>query len=88
MTRLVRALREPLVTAGGVVYRVRVCGVQRADGLWEAWVEFDPEDGASVLRTSRETTQPKLTDLMYWVGGLTPVYLEGALQRAIEPRAS
>ena len=84
MTRLVRELRDPLMTVDGVVYKVRVCGVQRADGLWEAWLEFYPDDGAAGLRTSRETTQPNLTDLVYWAGGLTPVYLEGALQRALD----
>jgi hypothetical protein len=84
MTGLVRELRDPVVTTDGVVYTVRVCGLQRADGLWEAWLEFDPDDGAPVLRTSRETTQPNLTDLVYWASGLTPVYLEGALQRALD----
>jgi hypothetical protein len=38
-----------------------------------------------VLRSARETTQPNLTDLEYWAQGLTPVYLEGALRRALEP---
>src|SRR4029450_11306906 len=32
----------------------------------------------------REATQPNLTDLRYWATGLTPVYLEGALARALE----
>jgi hypothetical protein len=38
-----------------------------------------------VLRSGRETTQPNLTNLEYWAQGLTPVYLEGALRRALEP---
>ena len=37
------------------------------------------------VRSGRETTQPNLTDLEYWAQGLTPVYLEGALRRALEP---
>ena len=38
------------------------------------------------LRSFRETTQPNLTDLRYWATGLTPVYLEGALERIL-PKA-
>ena len=37
------------------------------------------------LRSGRETTQPNLTDLEYWAQGLTPVDLEGALRRTLEP---
>ena len=35
------------------------------------------------VQSPRETTQPNLTDLNYWATGLTPVYLEGALARAL-----
>jgi hypothetical protein len=84
MALIVRAISEPLVTTGGGLYTARICGRRRSDGVWEGWVEYEPNDGSPVLRTPRETTQPKLTDLEYWAGGLTPVYLEGALERAIE----
>lgn len=40
-------------------------------------------DDGRVLRSGRETTQPNLTDLEYWATGVTPVYLEGALERAL-----
>jgi hypothetical protein len=85
MAIVIRSL-PPLVTADGAVYRTRICGRRRPDdGLWEGWIEFEPtRAGLPVLRTPRETTQPKLSDLRYWAGGLTPVYLEGALERAIE----
>jgi hypothetical protein len=82
MVSVVRSIREPLSTTNGGLYSVRICGRQRVDGRWEGWVEFESVDGA-VLRTPRETTQPKLSDLEYWAGGLAPVYLEGALNRAI-----
>ena len=36
--------------------------------------------------TDRETTQPNLRALEYWATGLTPAYLEGALDRALEAR--
>jgi hypothetical protein len=83
MALVVRAIRERLMTTGGGLYTARICGRRRSDGVWEGWVEYEPTDGSPVLRTPRETTQPKLTDLEYWAGGLTPVYLEGALERAI-----
>ena len=66
-------------------YWARVCGRARDDGLWEGWIEFEPIAGGSVVRTSRETTQPNFTDLLYWATGLTQVYLEGALARALSP---
>jgi hypothetical protein len=53
--------------------------------MWDGWIEFAPTDGGPVLRTPRETKQPKRTDLDYWAGGLSPAYLEGALERAIHP---
>lgn len=73
------------VTAEGVTYRARACGREMDDGRWEGWIEFESLDGASVLRSGRETTQPNRTDIAYWATGLTPVYLEGALDRALNP---
>jgi hypothetical protein len=66
----------------GSIYRARVCGRPRDDGTWEGWLEFDPIDLGATLQTPRETTQPNRADLEYWATGLTPVYLEGALDRA------
>lgn len=65
-------------------YSAQVCGRLNEDGLWDGWIEFTPVGGGEVLRTERETTQPNRADLEYWASGLTPVYLEGALQRAQE----
>jgi hypothetical protein len=36
------------------------------------------------LRTGQETTQPSRETLDYWAGGLEPVYLQGAMTRAID----
>lgn len=70
----------------GRSYVPRACGgEQAAGGLWEGWIEFVPSDGSTVLRTPRETQQPNRDDLLYWATGLTTVYLEGALRRALEP---
>jgi hypothetical protein len=76
----------PLVASDGKVYRARACGRDRDDGHWEAWFEFESVDGELVWRTPRETTQPNRRDLMYWATGISSVFLEGALQRAMEPR--
>jgi hypothetical protein len=55
-------------------------------GNWQGWIEFVPADlEAEPVRSPRETTQPNHADLTYWATGLTPVYLEGALRRALAP---
>ena len=57
MALVVRSFRETL-RFEGITYRVRACGRKREEGLWEGWLEFEPDDASPVLRTSRETTQP------------------------------
>jgi hypothetical protein len=72
--------------AEGTRWGPRACGGIAADGLWEGWIEFTPnDDSVDPVRTPRETAQPNRDDLMYWAQGLTQVYLEGALRRALEP---
>jgi hypothetical protein len=80
----VRSFAEPFTTPDGAVYRVRVAGRQSPEGSWEGWIEFEPADGSVTVRTPRETTQPGAGALEYWAYGLTPVYLQGALIRAID----
>lgn len=73
----------PTTDQAGVSYSVRVLGSQRRDGTWEGWLEFTPVLGTGeVLTTRQETTQPDFKALEYWAGGLEPVYLTGALERA------
>jgi hypothetical protein len=67
----------------GHEYRARACGRPLTSNTWEGWLEFVPDDGGPVIPSGRETTQPNLTDLEYWATGLTPVYLEGALERSL-----
>jgi hypothetical protein len=67
----------------GTTYVVRICGEERVDGTWEAWLEFHPTDRSQpVLTTDRETSQPHRAAVEYWAEGLEPMYLEGALARA------
>lgn len=89
MAQVVFTLSEAIRTTDGTSFMITVCGRERSDGTWEGWLEFAPDDASPVLQTRRETTQPNLTDLRYWASGLTAVYLEGALARALEipPRA-
>lgn len=72
-------------SAGGSRYAPRACARLGDDGLWEGWIEFTNVDSGAVTRTGRETTQPTRNDVMYWATGLSRVYLEGALARALTP---
>jgi hypothetical protein len=78
---------EPLLV-DRTQYRAQACGASMNDGLWEGWIEFIPLDGGALLRTGRETTQPNRTDTLYWATGLSPTYLEGALERALSPETT
>lgn len=66
-------------------YAPKACARIAEDGLWEGWLEFSDLDTGDVIRSGRETTQPSHADTMYWATGLTRVYLEGALARALVP---
>jgi len=88
MVTLVHQLSTPLRLAD-TVYVAEVWGERRDDGLWHGWIEFVPSDGGPVLSTGQETSQSNLEALTYWATGLEPVYLDGALARAIHnPRAA
>jgi hypothetical protein len=86
MAEVLVEFSEPVSGEDGAVYLARACGGEADDGLWQGWIEFTPADGGSPLRTGRETTQPNRQDTLYWATGLTAVYLEGALHRALTPR--
>ena len=69
----------------GARYAPRACARVADDGRWEGWIEFSDVETGAVIRSARETTQPSRDDAMYWATGLTRVYLEGALDRALAP---
>ena len=85
MAEVLAQFAEPLSTSDGSSYLAQACGAPNAGGLWEGWIEFIPSKGGRALRSSRETTQPNKTDAAYWASGLTMIYLEGALSRALNP---
>ena len=64
----------------------RACGRVGDKGFWEGWIEFTTP-GALVepVRTPRETEQSNRDALMFWAQGLTQIYLEAALVRALAP---
>jgi hypothetical protein len=76
---------DPIQSEEGTTYLARACAVQVSANSWHGWVEFEPVDGGAPARTPRETTQPNRADAHYWATGLTNVYLEGALRRALNP---
>jgi hypothetical protein len=86
MAEVLAEYRTRIVGPDRTTYVVRACGGPMGDGRWQAWLEFIPDDGGAILRTTRETTQPEREDALYWASGLEPVYLEGALSRALTPR--
>ena len=71
------------IEAEGTRFVPHVLARQRADGMWEAWIEFHPEQGGPIRATDRESTQPNRTAVEYWMSGLEPVYFEGAFERAV-----
>jgi hypothetical protein len=75
---------EPIAAPGGKTYLAQAVGKEIDGGHWDGWLEFQGvEDGLGALASGRETTQPNRKNLEYWAQGLTRVYLEGALHRAI-----
>jgi hypothetical protein len=87
MAEVLVEFETPVSAEDGTVYRARACGTESGDGTsrWEGWIEFVPVNGSKAIRTGRETTQPNRTGALYWASGLTSVYLEGALVRALKP---
>jgi hypothetical protein len=62
----------------------RACARVADDGLWEGLIEFLPTtSSAEPVRTGRETEQHDRGGVLYWAEGLTQIYLEGALNRAL-----
>jgi hypothetical protein len=75
---------DAVTSDNGKNYTARACGAEMG-GMWQGWIEFVPLGDGEAVRSARETTQPNRQDTVYWATGLTPVYLEGALHRALRP---
>ena len=77
--------QHPVVAEDGTRYEARACGGPMPGGTWQGWIEFVPFSAGEPVRTPRETTQPNRVDTEYWATGVSAVYLEGALRRALTP---
>jgi hypothetical protein len=84
MAKILVKFDAPIAAPGGKTYFAQAVGQEVDNGLWEGWLEFlGVEDGLDAFASDRETTQPNRGALEYWAQGLTMVYLEGSLNRAI-----
>jgi hypothetical protein len=85
MAEVLRSFDEPVADQLGR-YHARVVGRYAEDKMWEGWLEFQPLDhGGETVIGPVESRQPEREHLAYWAGGLTPVFVEGALHRAQHP---
>ena len=88
MAELIHTHSAHVSAPRGGRYEARVYAEPERGGTWKGWLEFHEISAGStgpaarVLRTGRETTQPNREAIDYWAGGLEPIYLEGALDRA------
>lgn len=65
------------------MFTAEVRGNRLTNGLWEAWLEFQPRVGGDPVRTPRETEQLSRGDLRFWAAGITRDQLKDALARAL-----
>lgn len=86
MAELLVAFQDVVLSPDGRGYAARAVGAELGGTMWQGWIEFAPADGGETVRSGRETTQPNREDTVYWATGLTAVYLEGALARALNPQ--
>lgn len=90
MAELIHTHSERVRTRAGATYEARIYAEPERGGTWKGWLEFYLVSGDTspsvpkVLRTGRETTQPNREAVDYWAGGIEPIYLEGAFDRAHE----
>ena len=84
MGELIHQFAEPVNAADGVAYVAQVWA--EFDTRWHGWLVFIAADGR-ILRTGRETSQASRDAMAVWAAGLRPIYLDGALARAVPPSA-
>lgn len=60
MAEIIVKFDEPIDAPGGKTYFAHAVGKEVDGGLWDGWLEFQGvDDGADVLASGRETTQPQ-----------------------------
>jgi hypothetical protein len=88
MAETLLVFQSTVMAPDGTPHEARACGSEMPGGGWQGWLEFVPLGGGPPVRSQRETTQPNRVDTEYWATGLTPVYLDGALKRALRAPAA
>jgi hypothetical protein len=84
MAELVHEREITLKGSNGTTYdRALVYAEPNGRTTWAGFIEFVPAKGDRAVRTEHETTQSNIEGVAYWGTGLEPVYLEGALSRAL-----
>ena len=87
MPEIIADLETTVVSPQRIEYYVQVVGEQLSSGMWESWLEFVPlDDTLNVLITKTATTQSTREDVVHWSETLTMTYLQGAFDRAVQPR--
>ena len=86
MNDLVHSYAEVVRDPEGRGYAASVHALERVDGLWETWLEFQGLGRDVTLRTHRESEQANRRAVLYWAAGLQASYLDGALLRATRAR--
>lgn len=86
MAEVLRSFDEVIQHPSGT-YRPRVVGRLAGDGMWEGWLEFVPvgNESREIVVSPVESRQPARVHLEYWAQGLSSVYAEGSLNRALHP---
>jgi hypothetical protein len=77
------------VSNAGGAFAVSVVARETSDERWEGSLQFVPTDapGRPTITTGIETRQHDRLSLTRWASGLTAVYAEGALARALGRQA-
>ena len=89
MAELVHEREIALKGPDGTTYdRALVYAEPNGRTTWAGFIEFVPAKGDRTVRTPHETTQSNIEGVAYWGTGLEPVYLEGALSRALHRLAA
>jgi hypothetical protein len=86
-----RVAQYELMSRLGRWFRPRAYATLRPDGQWEGWLVFFPRDQRQPVAAGPDTIQFTRNDVALWAAGLGPVYLGGALERAlalVEPPAT
>ena len=85
MAELVHERDIALTGPNGRTYdRALVYAEPNGRTTWAGFVEFVTARGKRAVRTGHETTQSNIEGVAYWGTGLEPIFLEGALARALD----